>query len=143
MRETRWPLSSGRGRFLRGRVSGMKHEEVEAVMDALQETVLSTWDEYGWIQGLRGDTSVGFCMVGAWVRATGLNVTEPFSMAFRSSFVSAASQLFPDRPHWSIAAFNDAKDTSEEDVRLVFKHAMESLTDLTAEVYSEVSGPGE
>lgn len=110
------------------------------------EIMLDVLDEKEWIQddlfegphGLRGDQQsmpaedvTGVCLAGAYTYAviTG-TITENNWQPVSQVILEAASDLFPDR--WGVMLspptvpfFNDDKNTTVEDIRLVLKTAAE------------------
>ena len=108
------------------------------------ETMLDVLDEKEWIKGdlfegphgLRGDHNdifspeniTGVCLAGSYSYAvlTGmLSANDWYLVA--PVILAAVEDLFPDRAGWSVPAFNDCKDTTVEDARLVLKTAIEKV----------------
>jgi|SRR5215469_2531518 len=119
----------------------MTQDEIQAALDDITDAVQAVWNKYGWVKGQLGIENSGFCMMGAWYKATGqqcstLGTVTPspensaLNQAFRQSFLQSARELFPLETHASVEGFNDADRHSEEDVRLVAKHAIPSMGDL-------------
>jgi hypothetical protein len=113
-------------------------EMVDEALDAITEAIMCAWGTYGWKQSGYGNDESGYCLIGAWQRATGLSDRDWLTKDFRAAVNDSIGMLFPlhDRSGWSgmtAENFNDHPDRSEEDVRLVVKHAMESLRDVVAE----------
>lgn len=50
--------------------------------------------------------------------------------AWRQAFQRSARELFPSANFHSVESFNDAADRTGEDVQLVSKHAIHSMSDL-------------
>ena len=110
------------------------------------ETMLDILDEKEWIQGAlfedargrRGDQNdifledvTGRCLAGAYTYGTlsgtvRINDLWPVSQII----VAVVKDLFPGRLTCSLPSFNDHKDTTVEDVRLVLKVAIERSSEL-------------
>lgn len=107
------------------------------------ETMLDVLDEKDWIKGdlfegphgLRGDQNdispedvTGVCLAGSYTYAvlTGmLSANDWWTVS--SVILDAVENLFPGRTTLSVPAFNDCKDTTVEDARLVVKTAIEKV----------------
>jgi hypothetical protein len=87
-------------------------------------------DRHGWGKGpelAEGKLCLGIAMMAAASRLGCLYITgSPAYEAVREQIM----QHFPGRGGWycSIPAFNDHPDTTEEDIRLVLKHALEDVS---------------
>ena len=111
------------------------------------EIMLNILDEKEWIQGnlfegplgLRGDQHdvpvedvTGVCLAGAYTYAivTGAIARNNWQEV-AGIIITVAGDLFPDRGRgWSVPYFNDHKETTEEDIRLVVKTAIEKAGQL-------------
>jgi hypothetical protein len=113
----------------------MEQETVDVALDDLAAGLMAVWDRWGWTQHHLGNENTGYCLMGAWGKATatligGYLQEDQLSRAFRNAVASSARKLFPDLRYASAEGFNDATGRSEEDVRLVAKHAIYSLAEL-------------
>ena len=114
--------------------------EAEDAAAAVADAMLAVWNAHGWLQSSLGDDRRGYCMKGAWMRATGQlapngNVTrnEDYELneAFRKAARQAIADLFPGYPDsLNYTSFNDDPRHTEEDVKIVAKHALAHLPDL-------------
>jgi hypothetical protein len=105
--------------------------EHEANLADVAYTMDYIWNEWGWTQGKMGDQTSGYCLMGSYQKATGiLTEGEPLMWAFREAVSRSIQLLFPMEPHCSVEGFNDKEGRSEEDVRLVAKHAVMGIVDL-------------
>ena len=109
------------------------------------ETMLDVLDEKEWIKGdlfegphgLRGDQSVispedvtGVCLAGSYTYAvlTGMVSANDWDLV-SPVILEVVEDLFPGRGSWSVPHFNDCKDTTVEDARLVLKTAIEKASE--------------
>jgi hypothetical protein len=122
----------------------MKKEEIEAYFDDIAEAMQAVWSKYGWRQSNIGDDTEGYCLWGGWYRATnqidcnGESTSQAITdakffltlnTAFSNAVAVAIDTIFPNSPTKSVIGFNDDCSRSEEDVRLVSKHAVTSMAD--------------
>jgi hypothetical protein len=104
-------------------------------LDTLRDAILAVWEDYGWIQGELGNETEGYCMVGAFRKATGQDKelglgtqTVPFWLAH--ALQEAGKRLFGLEEAVSPIGLNDRHATSAEDMRLLVKHAFHDLHDM-------------
>jgi hypothetical protein len=122
----------------------MNKEEIEGYFDDLAEAMQAVWSKYGWIQNDNGNDESGYCLQGCWYRVTnqinsyGVSTSQAatdvswflaLNKAFNEAVSVAVTTLFSDSHNTSVIGFNDNDSRSEEDVRLVAKHAVTSLAD--------------
>jgi hypothetical protein len=110
-----------------------RNEAYNALAD-IWEAMELNWEKHGWIKGNLGKESTGFCMMGDWYKATGLNGqgwnTELLTQVFRSTVGEAVDTLYPNGgPFTTVEMWNDTVAASLEDVKLVTKHAVFSMLD--------------
>lgn len=102
-------------------------EALADISDAMQEI----WSRHGWVQGRLGSDGVGYCMMGCWYKATGVERQEDeLTGAFRRSVRRSTELLFPlASKSASVESTNDSFLKSEEDARLLAKHAVLGIAD--------------
>jgi hypothetical protein len=120
----------------------MTKEELQQCLTRISDRMQEVWDTYGWTQNQMGSDDVGYCLRGCWYRALDLidgNGSSNLDTVFHSPeitlvtpwFDSAVAHtlldLFPDNAAFGIEVFNDRDECTEEDVRLVAKHAVARL----------------
>ena len=97
------------------------------------EEMLKVFDEKDWIQGTMYrpygasiEEITGVCLAGSYTYAalTGMVSANDWYLV-SPVILEAVEDLFPGRPGWSVPGFNDHKDTTVEDARLVVKSAIE------------------
>ena len=109
------------------------------------EIMLDVLDEKEWIQGnlfegphgLRGDQFAfpmeevtGVCLAGSYTYAVicGM-VTQNDWYPVSAAILAAARDLFPEERCVTVPFLNDCKDTTEEDIRLIVKTAIEKASE--------------
>jgi hypothetical protein len=117
-------------------MTDITYDRIEEALDAISEAMQETWSRFGWVKGQLGSDSNGYCLVGAFRRATMGNTHESpgyIESVFRSQATKAIALLWPDARFISPENWNDNVAQSEEDVRLVAKHAIARMKDVIAE----------
>jgi hypothetical protein len=110
-------------------------DDIEGLLADVSDGVQEALTQYGWTKGQVGAEGTGFCLMGAWNRATGLDAygtQDGLTHAFRESARKVIGELYPVHGTTSVEGFNDHAMTTEEDVRLVAKHAITGIADLVA-----------
>jgi hypothetical protein len=110
---------------------------IEGLLADISDGVQQALTSYGWIKGSIGSEERGMCLWGAWQKATGkaeswdeMQAASTLNFAFRESARKVISELYPVHHAYTIEGFNDHVMTTEEDVRLMAKHAIMGIADL-------------
>jgi hypothetical protein len=106
---------------------------LEVALEDLNEGIQAVWNRFGWVQHELGSESEGYCLIGAWRKATGMSVAgtheDLLTTMFRMSVGRSVQELFPKDWFSTVEGFNDREGRSEEDIRLLAKHAIHSMGD--------------
>jgi hypothetical protein len=109
-------------------------DHISELVDDIRDGMMHAWEQSGWLQYKLGSDETGFCMMGAFYRATMHD--RCLTPVWRKAVGETIRDLFPGRPS-SIMSFNDAKFTSREDVELCAKHAFERMKVLITDAILE------
>jgi|SRR5580658_7298060 hypothetical protein len=113
----------------------MEQSEIDALVDDIRDGMLHAWEKSGWIQFAVGNDKQGFCMMGAFYRATMRD--QCLMQVWRQAVKDTIEDLFPGRPA-NVESFNDRTFTTREDVELCAKHAFERMKPLLGKM---INGP--
>ena len=107
-------------------------------LDHLITQTLNTWTQHGWTQRKYGNTTEGFCTLGAWNQAT----QNPMPQWLQQAISQAAHTLGYTQDPWeSVPDLNDAEGRTEEDMRLIIKQATADLHELLDQATADASSP--